>query len=300
MPTATTTIVRSDVDSMTSSVVALKTSSSTQVAESSTAATLRSLYPRAAKAFLQRDIALTHSLLTSAFALLVPPLYAGEDELSVHRRKWDILRITLETTVYASPPPSADPKAFPAALRANQMLSSQSLITSLHDRSLQLFTPNNPPTRPSPFFIPHQILVTLVLASVKLGCPEVGKSMIEDWLARKNPDVLSSDEGRLGYIKILELYCLHILPRLEEWEYAQDFLQYERELEPEMRAVSDPCYSMTRLKYSSELLDNDHDYSSDAQPSDCGSRSQIQLRRGCTQPFSLLFAVYIACTVKCI
>ena len=64
--------------------------------------------------------------------------------------------------------------------------------------------------------------------------------MIEDWLARKNPEILSSGEGRLGYIKILELYCLHILPRLEEWDFAQDFLQYERELDAEMRQVGPP------------------------------------------------------------
>lgn len=223
---------------MSSSIISLKSSSPNQIAESSTAATLRSLYPRAAKAFLQRDIALTHSLIISAFSLIGAPLHSSQDELSSYRRKWDILRITLETTVYASPPALKDPTAFPTALRANQMLSSQSLVTSLHERSLNLFTPTNPTTRPSPFFLPHQILVTLVLASMKLGCPLVGKNMIEDWLARKNPELLSSSEGRLGYIKILELYCLHILPHLEQWDFAQDFLQYERELDETMRKVS--------------------------------------------------------------
>ncbi|KAJ3528204.1 hypothetical protein NM688_g8026 [Phlebia brevispora] len=237
MPTATTTFTAEDVDSSTT-VISLKSSNTSQAAESSAAATLRSLYPRAAKAFLQRDINLTHTLLTSAFALISPPLHAGEDELSTYRRKWDILRITLETTVYASPPSLENPATFPPALRANQMLSPQSLVTALHERSLHLFTPSNPPTRPSPFFLPHQILVTLILASIKLGCPTVGKGIIEDWLARKNPEVLSSDEGHLGYIKVLELYCLHILPRLEEWDFAQDFLQYERELDEGVKRVS--------------------------------------------------------------
>ncbi|KAF7791748.1 hypothetical protein EIP86_002772 [Pleurotus ostreatoroseus] len=233
MPTATTTFTSEDVGMLSTSVISLKSSS--PAAESSAAATLRSLYPRAAKAFLQRDIGLTYSLITSAFTSLTSPLYSAEDELTPYRRKWDILRITLETTVYASPPAQQDPTTFPAALRANQMLSSQSLVASLYEQSLNLFTPTNPPTKPSPFFLPHQILVTLVLASIKLGCPIVGKNMIEDWLARKNPEILSSGEGRLGYIKILELYCLHILPRLEEWDFAQDFLQYERELDAEMR-----------------------------------------------------------------
>ena len=47
-------------------------------------------------------------------------------------------------------------------------------------------------------------------------------------------------EEREGYAKVLELYCLHILPRLEDWDYAEDFLQYERELAPDTRKVSGP------------------------------------------------------------
>lgn len=238
MPTATATLTAEDTESLTSSVINLKSEAVPgQVAESSTAATLRSLYHRAAKAFLQRDIPLTYSLLTSAFALIQPPLYGGEDECALYRRKWDILRITLETTTYASPPPSEDPKTFPVALRANQLLSPQSLVTSLLSRSLILFTPSNPPTKPSHFFLPHQILVTLILAGLRLNCPEVGRAMVEDWLARRPPDSLATDEGRLGYTKIVELYCLHILPQMEEWDCAQDFLQYERELPESMRQV---------------------------------------------------------------
>ena len=237
MPTATTTITTEGMGSSSASVISLKSEAhQPQAAESSTAATLRSLYPRAAKAFLQRDIALTHTLLTSAFQLIQPPSYAGEDEFAAHRRKWDILRITLETTVYASPLPAEDPSAFPQALRANQVLSPQELVTSLLARSLELFTPA--PNAPSHYFLPHQILVTLVLASLRLGCPEVGKDMIEEWLTRLLPESLSSDEARLGYIKVIELYCLHILTRMEQWEYAEDFLQYERQLDDSMKQVS--------------------------------------------------------------
>ena len=157
----------------------------------------------------------------------------------MHRRKWDILRITLETTVYASPPPADDPRGLPQVLRANQMLSPQSLVSSLLARSLELFTPT--PNKPSPYFLPHQILVTLILASLRLGCPEVGKSMIEEWLTRCVSETFPSNDVRLGYIKIMDLYCLHILPRMEEWEYAEDFLRYERLLDESMRQVSYPA-----------------------------------------------------------
>lgn len=233
MPTATTTVTSTEVAS-TSMLSTSKANGS--ASSSSTVATLRSLYPRAATAFLHRNVALTYSLVTSAFSVLHPPESTVDDVLAGHRKKWDILRVTFETTVYASPPDSQDPEAFPAALRANQMLSPQSLVMSLHNRSLQLFTPSTYAQQPNAVFLPIQLLVTLILASIKLECPEVGRGIIEDWLARRNSSILSEDSH--GYFKILDLYCLQVLPRLQEWDYASDFLQYERELSPDTRGVS--------------------------------------------------------------
>ncbi|KAI0787440.1 hypothetical protein C8Q74DRAFT_1315371 [Fomes fomentarius] len=225
MPTATTATAPS--------VLSLKVPPPT--ASASAAATLRSLYPRAARAFLQRDVALTHSLLTSAFSLISPPasLATAKDSLSSHRRKWDILRVTFETTLYASPPSTHDPETLPSALRVNLMLTPEPLIATLHGRSLQLFTPSNPPQKATSAFLPGQILVTLVLASLKLDCPEVGRSMIEDWLAKHGQEVDADDPK--AYAKVLELYCLHVLPRLQDWEYAEDFLTYESELPHDVR-----------------------------------------------------------------
>ncbi|KAL6301332.1 hypothetical protein BKA93DRAFT_703174, partial [Sparassis latifolia] len=197
--------------------------------------TLRSLYPRAARAFLQRNVALTHSLLLSAFAIIYPPVSPAPDAISTQRRKWDILRVTFETTLYASPPPTHDLDSFPQSLRANLMLSPESFLATVHTRSLQLFTPSTPFQKPSSAFLPAQILVTLALASLKLECTHVGRGMIEDWLARHIP-AQDSDKSE-GYAKVLELYCLHVLPRLEEWDYAEDFLQYERQLPAETRKV---------------------------------------------------------------
>ncbi|RPD68443.1 hypothetical protein L226DRAFT_563909 [Lentinus tigrinus ALCF2SS1-7] len=228
MPTATTTTTAP-------SVISLKAMSSPQSSSlSSAAATLRSLYPRAARAFLQRDVSLTHSLLTSAFSLIHPPasLATLNDALASQRRKWEILRITFETTLYASPPSQA-PETLPPALRANLMLTPEPLMTTLHSRSLHLFTPVDSPQKATSAFLPGQILVTLVLASLKLDCPEVGRGMIEDWLARHGQETDAGDPT--VYAKVLELYCLHVLPRLQDWEYAEDFLTYERQLSPDMR-----------------------------------------------------------------
>ncbi|EIM91475.1 uncharacterized protein STEHIDRAFT_50066 [Stereum hirsutum FP-91666 SS1] len=208
--------------------------------------TLRSIYSRAARAFLHRDISLTYSLIANAFTLLPAPpsphiqsfsqggtqgLYADQ------RRKWDILRITLEATVYNSPPD--DSATIPAPLRSNAMLSSSSLITALHTRSLQLFTPDGV-GRPESAWLPSQILVTLVLASLKTDCALVGRWMIEEWLARRGSVDLvpTGPVEKDGYEKVLEVYCLNVLPVLEEWDYAVEFLEYEGELAPERKQVS--------------------------------------------------------------
>ena len=78
-------------------------------------------------------------------------------------------------------------------------------------------------------YLPPQVVVTLILASMKLNAPEVGKGMVEDWLSGRG-DPESVLEGDDGYERIIELYCLHLLPRLEEWDLAAEFLQYEGEL----------------------------------------------------------------------
>jgi len=71
-----------------------------------------------------------------------------------------------------------------------------------------------------------------------LDCPDVGRIMIEDWLSRRDvsfsvPQDGEATEGR--YQKVLELYCLQILPKLELWDYAQEFLEYEGKLHAPVR-----------------------------------------------------------------
>ncbi|KAI0649444.1 hypothetical protein C8Q79DRAFT_903518 [Trametes meyenii] len=263
MPTATTTTTTP------ASVLSLKASSS-----SSTATTLRSLYPRAARAFLQRDVPLTHSLLNSAFTLLGPPasVVSVNDAFASQRRKWDILRVTFETTLYASPPSAQDPEHLPAALRANLMLSPEPLIATIHNRSLVLFTPLDSPQKSSSAFLPSQILVTLVLASLKLDCTDVGRGMIEDWLAKHGQEEIPDDPK--GYAKVLELYCLHILPRLEDWDYAEDFLTYERELPPDVRQQ----YTTSLRQLRAEAAANAHARASlplDSTPSSSASSRSV-------------------------
>ncbi|KAI6042569.1 hypothetical protein EDC04DRAFT_2866757 [Pisolithus marmoratus] len=194
-------------------------------------ANLQSLYNPAARAFLHHDPVVAENLIASAFAILQPPTIPAPDSLDSHRRKWDILRITLETTLYTSPP---DRDALPPALRETLTLSPQLFVSTAHARSLSLFTPSSLPRRPSSAFLPHQVLITLAASSLKVNCPAVGRDIVEDWLANRGQyDYIPST--REAYEKVLELYCLHILPALQEWEYSMEFLQYEVELPHETR-----------------------------------------------------------------
>lgn len=105
---------------------------------------------------------------------------------------------------------------------------------------------------PSAAFLPAQILVALIFSSLKLHCPDKGRSIIEDWLAQRH-HILEEQghdaDGYVdGYVRVVELFCLQILPRLHDWEYAEEFLEYERELPPATRQVCFYCLSYPRLQ----------------------------------------------------
>ncbi|KAG9315029.1 hypothetical protein JVU11DRAFT_4141 [Chiua virens] len=237
MPTATTTTT-SKTSMQAQGLLPLKASVESSLPSSSVEATLQSLYNRAAQAFLYRDVVLTTTLITSAFAMLHPPVAPAPDAFDSYRRKWDILRVTLESTVYASPP---DRNTLPESLRELLLLSPQSFVTTSHARSLALFTPSSLPRTPSSAFLPHQVLITQVASSIKVNCPQIGREITEDWLSNRGQYDYIPSTGE-AYEKVLELYFLHVLPRLEEWDYAKEFLAYEVELLPSKRTVSEPTH----------------------------------------------------------
>jgi hypothetical protein len=141
--------------------------------------------------------------------------------------------------VYVSPPAQAEKAALPNSLLLLLSETPHTLISKFYARSLALFTPTNS-VMPgaSAGYIPSQVLATLVLASLKVDCPDQGRVMIEDWLARREPSLTIPDDGQEdGYAKIMDLYCLHVLPKLQQWDYAFEFLEYESELETVMREV---------------------------------------------------------------
>ncbi|EJD49538.1 hypothetical protein AURDEDRAFT_143597 [Auricularia subglabra TFB-10046 SS5] len=197
----------------------------------SPAAALRALYPAAARAFLDRNFDATQTAVDDALALLgASPVLPGQpDELAGQRRKWDMLRVTLQTTVYGQPASKSGASKRFSGLR---QLMPQALVASMHARSVQLFTPHA--LKPSSAFLPPQVLVNLVLAALKLDCPQGARSIAEDWLAAQHAEQLDADSVR-EYEKVVQVYCIHVLPRLAEWDLAADHLHTNHMLPDDAR-----------------------------------------------------------------
>lgn len=90
--------------------------------------------------------------------------------------------------------------------------------------------------------------------------------MIEEWLARRPPlGSTSPDNGNPirnsrrraeddGYAKVVDVYCLHVLPRLGDWEYATEFMKYEQELPEARRLVRTLPRAIHARNFTHELL----------------------------------------------
>jgi hypothetical protein len=186
--------------------------------ESSACAQLRADYQLAAGAFLRKDFARTHALVHAALARIPPG--AGADAYAVHRRQWAVLRNTLLATVHG-----AGDKDLPPALRDAAALPGPALAEEMRTACAHLFA-----GRP-----PAPVAHTLAVAALRLGAPGAARDAVEAWLAHR------ADEDGEGSAKLVEVYVLHVLPRLGEWEYAHEFLAYEREMPAERREVGALC-----------------------------------------------------------
>lgn len=262
---------------------------------------LKALYAPAARAFVRRDLVLTQTLIEAAFPILQshPPNLAVPlhlDPLNILRKKWDLLRITLETTARTTPshldvPPSPSTSTFKitsakedepfasSSLQNIVSLEPSTLITLLSSRSQLLHTPKG--QTPSAVYLPSSVVSALAFAALKLDYADSARSLIENWLALRNDAVASSslnqeqiritdhastnggiafgglghsafiDMSAEGYEKVLDVYCLQVLPRLGDWDYAMEFLRYEPELSLEKRKVCRMSLLISSLMISS-------------------------------------------------
>jgi len=212
--------------------------------------TLRNLYEKAKHAFLQRDLLGAERSLTLAFAQLPPPpplsLNSNIDKrdpdgLDSQRRKWDVLRITLWTTLFMSKDTSSS--SLEKKTNCPIHLGPIQFLEKLYSNSLQLFTPSSS-TDPSSndaggiVHVPDQVVFLLVVSALKLDQVRLAKEWIEDWLVRRDPTVpqtttTTTDRNvkeMTSYEKVVDVYVLHVLPRLGLWDDATEFLRYEAEM----------------------------------------------------------------------
>ena len=120
MPTATTTITRTTLLLLNLGL------SLSNMAQTSKAAALHSLYSCATRAFVLRDIALTYSLLQSAFSLLNPPTITWFAIWPPPEMVW-IYSLYFSTVIHR-----VSAKSF----RTSLMESPQTLATSIYPRYL--------------------------------------------------------------------------------------------------------------------------------------------------------------------
>jgi hypothetical protein len=166
------------------------------------------------------------------------------DVLDSHRRKWEILNITLQTTVYTLKPSevkSTSSLASSSSPTLDTSVPPYTFLKRLLAHSLSLFTPQN--TESSITYVPDQVVLLLVVSAVKLDEIRLAKEWVEDWLVRRNvTSVTLSPEGDStpvsSYERIVDVYILHILPRLGLWDDAREFLRYEGEMSEEAKEVS--------------------------------------------------------------
>jgi hypothetical protein len=93
--------------------------------------------------------------------------------------------------------------------------------------------------------------------SLHHGDTKIAQLKVEEWLATVpslDPDLSSSTEQFDGtskaeqfpkqrdpYGKVLELYCLSLLPANEEWEYAATFIDMNEYISPNKKQVPVSC-----------------------------------------------------------
>ncbi|KAF0415327.1 peroxin 26 [Gigaspora margarita] len=69
--------------------------------------------------------------------------------------------------------------------------------------------------------VPGEVIIACVLLCLNQKCYKIARSIIEDWMA----NIDSRNDSMLKpYEKIVELYILHVLPKMKDWNAANEFL----------------------------------------------------------------------------
>ncbi|TPX61036.1 hypothetical protein PhCBS80983_g01379 [Powellomyces hirtus] len=111
--------------------------------------------------------------------------------------------------------------------------------------------------------LPAEVLCAGILLLQACKLPAESKTVIEHWLASRGDDyydtLLNTQEAELRghYERVIELYCLHVLPSLEEWESAQDFLEWNEVLSTEVKQKLFEKLEVQKIKRTDVQSGND-------------------------------------------
>jgi hypothetical protein len=185
---------------------------------------------------VKKEFLVAYEVAESGIGLFAhPPTITVDSEEEDWKTKWDVLRVTIEALLYAEPAlihPSSQTKGkgkIPNGLE--ELLTSYSpraLVEKMYRRSLELF--GEPAVS-----LPGSVALTLVMAGLKVGSPELSRVIAEDWFAAQG----ESHGGKLavGYRKMARTYGERVLPMLEQWEDALRWIEGS-ELDEEEKVVS--------------------------------------------------------------
>ncbi|KXS14331.1 hypothetical protein M427DRAFT_156090 [Gonapodya prolifera JEL478] len=109
-------------------------------------------------------------------------------------------------------------------------------------------------TFPNPAQLPGDVVVFLLQLKIKNKEYAQAKGFAENWLGSCTDDyvraVMASREPQTTvYEQVTELYVLHILPRLSDFELASEFLHYNDILQPARKAIYDRSLNLVQTQY---------------------------------------------------
>ncbi|KAH7106208.1 hypothetical protein BKA62DRAFT_286486 [Auriculariales sp. MPI-PUGE-AT-0066] len=200
---------------------------------------LRALYKPATDAFVARDFVSTQAAIDDALAILAahPPSHnpdLDDPAITTHRRKWDMLHVTLDVNVYLAPrAPNLAAHPLFAELRG---LIPRALVAHMHARSVRLFTPPDSP--PDSAFLPVQLVTNLITASARLNCPLDARAIAENWMRAhdfdNDPAAVTLFSGE-EFDRLAQNYVAYVLVTLHDWDAVDTFLRTNPVLSNVMR-----------------------------------------------------------------
>ncbi|CAG8503892.1 14250_t:CDS:2 [Acaulospora morrowiae] len=207
--------------------------------------TLTSLYKETTQAFLLRNYDSAYSLCMSSISKLAefPPVTVSPSTKIIQIKIW-CLYINLIAALLAEKPPIATKDH---EIKRLLERPSEKICEEVYTKIVTTGFNNEDGE------IPGEIIIACTLLCLHQNCPKFACQVIEDWycsLPKSTIVHLNQDDSMLKcYEKVVQLYVLHVLPKLKEWDKASSFLAVDQIIDKEHKKVYEQ--SLIKLKEKS-------------------------------------------------